>query len=337
MQGMHGSTAGDTRQRIRSAFLLITLLRIAVAFGDTTPAGSQPPSRPEPPQLLSSSSTKLSLIWRPPIHDGGTPVSGYILHGAAPGQPWMPVYDPFAASFDPDPGLRNYTVRGLWPGVRYRFKLLAFNAAGRSAFSEPAALATSDASPTVSAALPLAGPLHGGTRVQIRGSDLAFGRTVYLCRFGDDVVPATLAEAAMPERSILPHYKRTAMAAPSHVDDGRGVIECDAPHVRQLVGWTEDGQPTRLSSRQAPLSIALDGATFIPTGLTYSFHDELNPTTVSPSSGPLAGGTAVTVTGVFPRADRHFSNGEHAIDFAEAACNDTRTNTDEQHAQDDHR
>ena len=83
-------------------------------------------------------------------------------------------------------------------------------------------------------------------------------------------------------------------------------------------------EPLQLSAHELPLSVAPDGSTFADSSLRFTFYAQAEPDAISPSSGPLAGGTAVTVSGAFPRLDPTlFAQGsaEAAQFFPEAACN----------------
>ena len=278
--------------------------------------GENPPHQPAPPVHVRSNSTSISVSWTAPKEDGGTPILGYALYSGADGEPLLPIYDPYLSAQAQE--LRfNFTIRRLRPSSRYQFKVAARNAVGRSEFSTPVTFATTPPVPTVSLARPAAGPLRGGTRVRVHGADLVWGTSVAGCRFGEHVVPATLAEAAWPDRATTRAARRLLTEG-----DGRGVIECVSPRVGQRSAFDDaSGEPLRLSSHVVALQVALDGRQFgAAAAVDYTFYDGPYPSVLSPASGPLAGGTSVTVTGQFPRADSGLF-GRDGFDFPEAACN----------------
>ena len=100
---------------------------------------------------------------------------GYALSAGVAGGPLRPLYDPISAGDEPEPERRNFTVVGLPPRTSFSFAVAASNAAGRGRFSEQATFATTAIAPTVSAAEPLFGPAHGGTRVRVHGAGVVPG------------------------------------------------------------------------------------------------------------------------------------------------------------------
>ena len=249
-----------------------------------------------------------------------------------------PLHDPFAAGEGSNAEVRNHTARGLWPNTAYAFKVAASNKVGRSEYSEPGEFATGAVTPAVSAAVPLAGPSRGGTRVVLRGADLAFG-SVYKCRFGDSVVPATRVESSLPVRAVTtlvsqweapPLRISTAGEAGSSIADGRATVACVSPRSPLMVAFSASGEPLQLSAAPVPLSVSPDGGTYTETSIHFTFYTEAEPASFSPTSGPLAGGTSIVVTGAFPRllfanADAHSDAGSiaeahAAAGFPEATC-----------------
>lgn len=301
-------------QGLRASRLLAVLLLIRALLAANS-QGFTPPSRLAPPELLSSNSTSLSISWKPPAEDGGTPIQYYLVLSAREGEPPVPVYNPFGAGEEPSPDVRQFVAGGLHPSTRYVFHVACRNAAGESHLSESRIYATEDPTPMISMAVPSAGPLRGGTRVRLHGADLVWGG-VYACRFGDVVVPATLAEAAWP-RGWAGRQTRVL----GDEGDGRGVVECSSPRAVARTAFSADGTLHRLSAQHVPLALALDGRRFESSEASYTYYASPTAWSLSPASGPLVGGTLVTVTGLFPRDDAHLFGARTSEDFAEAACN----------------
>ena len=151
-----------------------------------------------------------------------------------------PLYDPLRQGERGEPSRRNFTLHDLQPLTPYAFRLYAWNSRGRSRGSELARVTTRAPDATISSAVPLAGPVHGGTRLRISGSDFAFG-SVYRCRFGEHVVPATLVADEPPARAASPEDAPRVDAAAFDRDEaaerpsalravgGRRRIECVTP------------------------------------------------------------------------------------------------------------
>ena len=86
--------------------------------------------------------------------------------------------------------------------------------------------------------------------------------------------------------------------------NGSAIIECASPASTLPLAFTADGTPQYLSAHELPLSVAPDGSTFAASSLIYTYYAEPDPYVVSPTSGPLAGGTAVRcVSHLMPRSD----------------------------------
>ena len=302
----------------------LALLTLVTARDYAAPK-NRAPSQLYPPTLVAATSTSITVRWAPPLEDGAMPIMGYALHAGVAGGPLHPLHDPLTAGGVANPQQRNYTARGLWPLTQYAFKVAVENEIGRSQFSDAGVFATTSVMPMVSTAVPVAGPARGGTRVVLRGADLAFG-SVYKCRFGETVVPATLTGSHRPVRAGTTRVSRWE-AAPMSVHDARGAngsatIECISPASEIMTAFAErSGEPLRLSAAPFPLSVAPDGASFAPSSLAFTFYVPPVPEVHSPTSGPLAGGTSVTVTGAFPRM-LFASTTDHvdASSFPEAAC-----------------
>ena len=112
---------------------------------------------------------------------------------------------------------------------------------------------------------PTSGPTQGGTVITLSGAHLEphDGSTVPVCRFGFE--------------NLLQRGTYSGHAA-------HGLVECIAPAAN--VGY------------EVAVELSLDGgATFTAHGFRFQYYHEAQVYSVSPSSGPAAGGTNVTVTG----------------------------------------
>ena len=102
----------------------------------------------------------------------------------------------------------------------------------------------------------------GVTLVTLYGSGLGGGAR-YLCRFGEIGVPAWY-------------------------DAQRSEVFCHAP-ADALVN----------ASRTVPVDLSLNGVDFPVTGLSFTYLPPPDILSVTPRSGPVDGGTSVTLQGVF--------------------------------------
>lgn len=105
-----------------------------------------PPMAPPPPARSSATHSSASIIWRQPEYDGGSPVQTYQLEMQPKcstamkdmSREWVRVFE----------GLETTcTLGGLRAGCMYRVRVRALNAVGAGAYSYPADVATSAASP----------------------------------------------------------------------------------------------------------------------------------------------------------------------------------------------
>ena len=76
--------------------------------------------------VVDTDSGKVTLAWKPPSNDGGSPVTGYILQAAPAGS------KDFTNVGKVDGNILQYEVKGLKDGKEYIFKLRAENEAGSS-------------------------------------------------------------------------------------------------------------------------------------------------------------------------------------------------------------
>jgi len=260
------------------------------------------PEQPHAPTGLAASTT-VTLAWEPPP-DGGEPIVAYAISGGLAGGPVRPIYDPLLAGDSGDPFRRELTVRGLQPSTAYAFRLCAVNREGRSSWSVPAQFDTKPPLVRVSGVSPMAGPRAGGTRLTVNGADFRFGE-VFKCAFGGTVVPATLSAPSAQARARHAQLDAFVLDVWGFNDTGidrnaPNVLECVTPAVpasSRLVGGDASGGGSvrlRLSSHALPLAVSADGLAFSDS-VPFSFYDDALPASFTPVSGPLGGGTAVTV------------------------------------------
>ncbi|XP_038047568.1 titin-like [Patiria miniata] len=91
------------------------------------------PDAPSAPTILESSETSMTLSWTPPISDGGSLVTGYIIerHDLSTSR-WVKAHrEPVTDT--------TYTVRDLTVDKKYEFRVSAENKAGVGKASEPSA------------------------------------------------------------------------------------------------------------------------------------------------------------------------------------------------------
>lgn len=84
------------------------------------------PYRPIGPIIVTKVSTQsLEIEWRPPLHNGDSPVKGYIIEMSESGGPWRKVG--YTSSRD-----TRFTIAGLVEGNNYFFRVFAENSRGIS-------------------------------------------------------------------------------------------------------------------------------------------------------------------------------------------------------------
>ncbi len=91
----------------------------------STPA---PPSMPAAPEVADKTKHSVTLSWKPPERDGGSPIKGYIIQIQDEGKSdWVRVNDP--ESLHPT---TEFTVPSLRALKRHRFRIIAVNDIGES-------------------------------------------------------------------------------------------------------------------------------------------------------------------------------------------------------------
>ncbi len=86
----------------------------------------EPPSAPQDLSLINTGSGKVTLSWKPPSNNGGSPVTGYILQAAPAGT------DNFEDIAKVNAKTSQYEALGLQEGKEYMFRIKAENSAGTS-------------------------------------------------------------------------------------------------------------------------------------------------------------------------------------------------------------
>jgi hypothetical protein len=237
---------------LRTSFLLLASL--------ITAAEKPVPARPLPPEAVAVSATSIVLRWTSPA-DNGHPILGFALYGGALAEHFRPLYGSLLEGTWSEPERRNFTVHGLIPHTPHVFCLYAWNHAGRSEASDLTEISTSAVDATISVTVPLAGPVHGGTRLLITGSDLAFG-SVYKCRLGAQVVPATFSFETAPRVASSGGGARSREWAWDADDAKRpraGAIECLTPAAQRPRASLPSGHLITPSSFAVPIYVSLDG------------------------------------------------------------------------------
>ncbi|KAF0299363.1 Twitchin [Amphibalanus amphitrite] len=89
------------------------------------------PEKPGAPEAVDWSTSHVELTWKAPAHDGGTPITGYIIEKK----------DKYGCMWEKacelDGPECTGSVHGLIEGVQYQFRVTAVNKAGQSEPSEP--------------------------------------------------------------------------------------------------------------------------------------------------------------------------------------------------------
>ena len=85
------------------------------------------PSAPQGPlEVLGTTPTEITLQWKPPKDNGGSPIEKYVLEKKPKGGKWQKV----PGNIDPDE--TQVTAKNLEPGEEYEFRVTAVNENGES-------------------------------------------------------------------------------------------------------------------------------------------------------------------------------------------------------------
>ena len=92
---------------------------------------SDVPGAPEKPKVTGVDSTEITITWSPPKSDGGSPITGYVIEKRDTSSTrWTKAYkEPVEET--------TMTIKDLFEGKTYEFRVAAVNKAGQGPFSEP--------------------------------------------------------------------------------------------------------------------------------------------------------------------------------------------------------
>lgn len=83
---------------------------------------------PAAPEVADKTKFSITLTWKPPERDGGSPIKGYIIQAQDEGtSEWVSIND--SENLHPT---TEFTVPGLRALKRYRFRIIAVNDIGES-------------------------------------------------------------------------------------------------------------------------------------------------------------------------------------------------------------
>ncbi|HVW33205.1 MAG TPA: carboxypeptidase regulatory-like domain-containing protein [Acidimicrobiia bacterium] len=231
--------------------------RLAVVLGDrTTPPGA--------PQGVTATAGdgKVTVSWNPPVSDGGSPITNYLVTATHGGSNYKATFKASALSG---------VVRNLVNGEDYTITVVAKNAKGTGATSPPLTIVLDGSGTTVPApgSDPVGGSGAGAGDGAPTGSDAPAGRSGYwllgadgaVYPFGDAApygdASAVLASGAPAARAV--DLEPTPSGQGYWVLDSRGRVHPfgDAGHYGDVV-------PSRLSAGEVPASLSAT-----PTGAGY--------------------------------------------------------------------
>jgi len=93
--------------------------------------GAEKPGKPDPPVITSTGKSTVSLSYKPPVDDGGSPITNYVIEHREEGlAKWT------RATKD-TVDKTSYTVTGLTANSTYEFRVAAENKAGVGPASDP--------------------------------------------------------------------------------------------------------------------------------------------------------------------------------------------------------
>ncbi|KAL1129846.1 hypothetical protein AAG570_012790 [Ranatra chinensis] len=92
------------------------------------------PSEPGAPEPVDWNQNQIDLIWREPVSDGGSPITGYIIEKK---DKYSGIWEKALETTTPTP---QALVTGLIEGNEYQFRVIALNKAGQSRPGEPGKL-----------------------------------------------------------------------------------------------------------------------------------------------------------------------------------------------------
>ena len=114
----------DNEDPSRSCFGQLSEVQLFTVRDPRPPLPPSMPRRDSKTSITSTSEATISIVWSPPIDNGGSRITGYILY----------VRDPQAVTtnYALDKDVTSWQANTLRPGEIYRFHLVAVNAEGKS-------------------------------------------------------------------------------------------------------------------------------------------------------------------------------------------------------------
>ena len=92
---------------------------------------SDVPGAPDRPEVTKVDTTLITISWYKPDNDGGSPITGYIIEKRDTSSTrWVRVNRDAIAETE-------LTIKDLYEGKEYEFRVAAVNKAGQGPFSEP--------------------------------------------------------------------------------------------------------------------------------------------------------------------------------------------------------
>ena len=114
----------DNEDPFRSCFGELSEVQLFTVRDPRPPLPPSMPRRDSLTRITSSSEATISLMWSPPIDNGGSPITGYILYMRDP--------QGITTNYALDKDVTRWQANLLHPGEMYRFHLVALNAKGKS-------------------------------------------------------------------------------------------------------------------------------------------------------------------------------------------------------------
>jgi hypothetical protein len=114
----------DNEDPSRSCYGEFSEVQLFTVRDPRPPLPPSMPRRDAKTRTTSTSEATISIAWSPPVDNGGSPITGYILY----------MKDPHAVttSYNLDQDVTTWEANNLSPGEMYRFHLVAINAEGKS-------------------------------------------------------------------------------------------------------------------------------------------------------------------------------------------------------------
>ena len=114
----------DNEDPSRSCFGELSEVQLFTVRDPRPPLPPSMPRRDSQTRIISTSEATISIMWSPPIDNGGSPITGYILY--------MRDSQGITSNYALDKDVTSWQAYMLHPGEMYRFHLVALNAEGKS-------------------------------------------------------------------------------------------------------------------------------------------------------------------------------------------------------------